>query len=465
MKRHPKISPRTAEHLGHCRKRVSESQLRTWYTELEIFFFTEHRIIAKDFFIGDNGDRIFNLDESGFPLAGGNKLKIVAEKGAKNVYSVSTENKESITVLVCSSADGNSQKPYVIFPGIRQPNYHFKDVDPSKYNVSQTPNGWISSEAFFGFLELFYEAIKDSVQFPVVIFMDNHSSHINPAVVEYCIDHKIILFCFPPHASHIIQPLDISVFGPLKRSWNAAINDFKVKYNQAMSQTMFFTVFDKAWESCKGMKQNIISGFRKAGLVPLNPDALDYSHIIDEQKAKDLVTQSDDLSADQKLGIMRSLKCFKEHLPEFTIRNFETRFCEGYDVDEESAEATIYKIYKSIKLLFKENPQSGNQENPRALANSAPTINLSNDSPTVASVSEIASRPYASFGTSAEPSMPIPQTATLESDTDVVQTVSIDQSAGIEIVDDVSPSNCSYQVVTTLSDAGSSRPKVKRSNV
>ena len=34
--------------------------------------------------------------------------------------------------------------------------------------------------------------------------------------VRYCINHKIILFLLPLHASHVLQPLDVGVFGPLK---------------------------------------------------------------------------------------------------------------------------------------------------------------------------------------------------------------------------------------------------------
>lgn len=58
--------------------------------------------------------------------------------------------------------------------------------------------------------------MKEKVEFPILVFMDGHSTHVNIAVSEFCRDNKIILYCFPPHASHIMQPLDIAVYGPLK---------------------------------------------------------------------------------------------------------------------------------------------------------------------------------------------------------------------------------------------------------
>ena len=47
----------------------------------------------------------FNADESGFPLCI-KTGKVLAEKGAKNVYQVTTSNKTQITVMACFNAFG-----------------------------------------------------------------------------------------------------------------------------------------------------------------------------------------------------------------------------------------------------------------------------------------------------------------------------------------------------------------------
>lgn len=364
--RHKDISLRTPEHLGHMRKKVTEKTLRDWFSELDKFLLEEHHIVAKDFFVPENSARVFNLDETGFPLSGTNKLKVVSEKGTKNVYSVSSESKEQITVMGCVSADGNCEKPFVILPGVR-PIFQFKTVDPGKYDVGVTPNGWISSDSFFGwFSNLFYNAIKNRVTFPVIVFMDGHSSHINVAVAEFCRDHQIILYCFPAHASHVIQPLDICVYGPLKKKWNSAVKQFQIKYNQMMSKANFFPVFDEAWEHCKQSKSNIISGFKKAGLLPFDPDALDYSRLIDEEKsAADYRNNVCEASAEQKLGIMRALKCFDAKISPETMDMFNKRYEEGYDViNEDISEVDqFYNTFKAIKDMLKSNTPHDTQLN------------------------------------------------------------------------------------------------------
>ena len=47
--------------------------------------------------------------------------------------------------------------------------------------------------------------------------MDGHSSHITGDMIALCIDNNIELLILPPHCSHLLQPLDVGVYGPLKR--------------------------------------------------------------------------------------------------------------------------------------------------------------------------------------------------------------------------------------------------------
>ena len=131
--------------------------------------------------------------------------------------------------------------------------------------------------------------------------MDGHTSHINLCVSEFYIDHGIILYCFPPHASHILQPLDVTVFGPLKKQWNKSIDVFKEEFKIPMTRHHFFKTFDRAWKETTDKKHSI-AGFKSTGLVPFNPDAVDYGKLIDnasvnkwvkENNSKDMLSNVD----------------------------------------------------------------------------------------------------------------------------------------------------------------------------
>ena len=51
-----------------------------------------------------------------------------------------------------------------------------------------------------------------------ILIVDGHSSHVTPGFIAHCIAHAIDLMVLPAHSTHLTQPLDISVFGPLKRA-------------------------------------------------------------------------------------------------------------------------------------------------------------------------------------------------------------------------------------------------------
>ena len=250
-------------------------------------------------------------------IAGTNgSLRVITEKGIKNCHRYAPDTREQVTVLGYASADGRLMKPYVIFPGV-QPRYNFGDVNKENYIVGRSPNGWINSDCFFSWLSNhFYPEVKAKT--PVILFLDGHTSHINLAVYDFCKDYGIIIYCFPPHASHVIQPLDVSVYGPLKKFWNQSIRDFSCNaMGTAMNRAHFFKVFDQAWTKAKEAPGNVISGFRCTGLVPFNPDGIKYSKLMNPKKAQEVFenkTRRDLTSNQEKLGLARALNIIETEL-------------------------------------------------------------------------------------------------------------------------------------------------------
>ena len=52
---------------------------------------------------------------------------------------------------------------------------------------------------------------------------DGHDSHIMASWIAHCMKNNIIFMVLPPHSSHLTQPLDVRVFGPLKTLMASAI--------------------------------------------------------------------------------------------------------------------------------------------------------------------------------------------------------------------------------------------------
>lgn len=104
------------------------------------------------------------------------------------------------------------------------------------------------------------------------MILDNHSSHLSIEGLEFAKQNGIIMVSFPPHCSHKLQPLDLSVFGPLKKRTVSALQNW-LRNHPGQSMTMYDLprVVVEAWNNSL-VGRNITVGFQKAGIFPFNRD-------------------------------------------------------------------------------------------------------------------------------------------------------------------------------------------------
>nr|CAI5821862.1 unnamed protein product [Callosobruchus analis] len=65
--------------------------------------------------------------------------------------------------------------------------------------------------------------LKKQVDFPVILFVDGHKTHITYELSNLCIKLQIILIALYPNATKILQPADVACFKPLKNAWKVAV--------------------------------------------------------------------------------------------------------------------------------------------------------------------------------------------------------------------------------------------------
>ncbi|CAK1592219.1 unnamed protein product [Parnassius mnemosyne] len=137
-----------------------------------------------------------------------------------------------------------------------------------------TPSGWSNGDKFEDFLNHFIKHVRPNNYNKVLLILDNHESHISIKIIELAKNNGIVMFTFPPHTSHKLQPLDRTVFGPLKKYYNKACNDWLLQhpgtpltiYNVA---ECFGTAFPLAFTP-----SNIQNGFKVARIWPFNDNIL-----------------------------------------------------------------------------------------------------------------------------------------------------------------------------------------------
>ena len=100
-------------------------------------------------------------------------------------------------------------------------------------------------------------------------------------------EKKNIRFMFlPENSTHILQPLDVAVFGPMKKWWRSVLRNWK-DCSAAIGKnysTLPKTEFPKLLRMLlsKDYTNSIISGFRTTGLFPLCPE-----HVLQKLPSQD----------------------------------------------------------------------------------------------------------------------------------------------------------------------------------
>ena len=111
------------------------------------------------------------------------------------------------------------------------------------------------------FFKIFLPHIQ-GVSGPKLLIGDNLSSHFSPAVITACIEHDIRFVTLIPNSTHICQPLDVSVFRPVKRMWRNILQNWR-KESQSrgtIPKETFPTLLYRVFRNLDA--KNLISGFR-----------------------------------------------------------------------------------------------------------------------------------------------------------------------------------------------------------
>ena len=118
---------------------------------------------------------------------------------------------------------------------------------------------------------LYPELVNKGVKFPVIIFLDGHKSHISLELHDFCNNVGIHMYCFVPHASHIMQPCDVGIFGPLKKEWRLAMSNYAQTTTKIITKKNFAPIFDIAYKKSQNCT-TIQNAFKRSGLYPFDAD-------------------------------------------------------------------------------------------------------------------------------------------------------------------------------------------------
>lgn len=236
--------------------------------EVNLFFDQLKMIQAKH---NIPGHRIFNVDEIGISTVQTN-YKILAPKGLKQVRKATSGERGVTTTVVCAiSASGIYVPPMFIFKIKRMNQLLIKGCN-SDMIATVSDSGWINESIFIDYLRHFISFVKPTKEDPVLLILGNHESHISMGAYELYRKHGLHVLSLPPHVSHEMQPLVLTVFSSLKMAYNKECKLYMVNNpGKKISQYEVGEIFTKAFNKTANISK-AISGFRAAGIYPIDPE-------------------------------------------------------------------------------------------------------------------------------------------------------------------------------------------------
>ncbi|KAF8792530.1 uncharacterized protein LOC129969677 [Argiope bruennichi] len=275
MRRHPSIKFKTklrSEGGTHTSVYVSEQDVRKWFAEIHLY------LIERDLMdVLNDPRRVFNGAETAFrlfPQSG----KLLSLNDKKELTGFDYDNSREIISMVLSfSASGEAFPPMLVYKQSNIP-HELTDGLPGGWSAGQTESGRMTPEIFFEYLrDIFYPSLQEKIiPLPVIYFLDGNRTPITYEISELCKELRIELIALYPNAIKVLQPAYVGVFQPVKMAWKEVSTAWRRENaGQEISKKQFATVLDMALK--KSLKVSTLKySFKMCGLVPFNPDAVDY---------------------------------------------------------------------------------------------------------------------------------------------------------------------------------------------
>ncbi|KAF2180882.1 CENP-B protein, partial [Zopfia rhizophila CBS 207.26] len=215
-------------------------------------FKAKHGITNKD---------TYNFDETGFQMGVSSTAKVVTGSEQRSQpKAVQPGNREWVTVIQGVNSQGWPIPPFIIFAGVYHLSCWYEDLLPG-WAITMSENGWTINEIGAEWLEHFDMHTKNrTVGVNRLLILDDHESHESLKFQLLCKKKNILTLYMPSHTSHLLQPLDVGCFAPLKRAYREEVDKLVRNHIFHVTKLDFLPLFKAAYLASI-TESNIRGGF------------------------------------------------------------------------------------------------------------------------------------------------------------------------------------------------------------
>lgn len=261
MSRHADLTIKLAENTKRVRAAVSYEMVEEYFSHLQ------------QSLNGVPASNIINYDETNFADDPG-VAKVVARRGVKHAHRIIDTSKSSTSVMFAVAGNGTLLPPYVVYKAKHlYPGWTEGGYPGSRYNRSL--NGWFDSITFEDWFLTVALPYFRNLDGPKVMIGDNLNSHLTVSVIQQCEENNIKFVLLPPNSTHMLQPLDVAYFRPLKAAWRNVLEKWKLKNRGVLPKTTFPRLLKETIDIVSVKSEtNTLAGFKTCGISPFEPDAV-----------------------------------------------------------------------------------------------------------------------------------------------------------------------------------------------
>jgi len=267
LRRNPSIKTQRARKIDNSQiKSATKATIRAWFENLKARAL--QAILAENW---------YNMDETGIMEGQGDNGLVLGERRLhrKDILQKKQPGSRTWTTIVeCISASGKALPPLVITKGASiQQQYYPLDLSPFKdWFFNHQKNDWIDDDIALEWLKRVFipktKPARDTDR--RLLILDGHGSHTTDEFMWLAYQNNIQLLYLPAHCSHILQPLDLSVFSVLKRAYRRHLQAWMacgVSDTSAFGRRTFLECYQKAREEAIS-ERTVRGGWKAGGLWP-----------------------------------------------------------------------------------------------------------------------------------------------------------------------------------------------------